>query len=144
MFPIYSGSRRPAVCRFMLAPWEGIPLVASSLCQEHPRRRPQDFNNYGWESDHWRNGAFVTGASIDSARLLQGLRPNMLTKWGPYLLLVRLITPPTTLTNTPPPSSLAFLAVTPDTHIKGMLLCVLRAVIFVTCDLFAVAKHKGN
>ena len=54
-FLIHPGSQRPAVCRLNWYFWKGIPLVTSSLCQDYPRRRAQDFKNYGWESDHWRD-----------------------------------------------------------------------------------------
>jgi hypothetical protein len=42
---------------------ESVLLVTSSLCQDYPRRRAQDFKNYGWESDHWQDGHFVCSSS---------------------------------------------------------------------------------
>jgi hypothetical protein len=51
LFRTHPRSQRPTVCRFNWYHWKGIPFVTSSICQDHPRRRAQDFEIYEWESD---------------------------------------------------------------------------------------------
>jgi hypothetical protein len=70
LFRMHLRSQRPAVCRLNWCHWNGIPLVASSMCQDHPRRRAQDFENCGWESDQQRDACLFAAAVFwDNGRL---------------------------------------------------------------------------